>query len=259
MVCSMYKTLLVFFLSLSFVWSTQAAEKAPTVILKLDDLWGQPGKKFIRPRWARIANFLAERKIKSSIGIVGNALEGDKPEFYKWCKENHESGLIEFWNHGYTHGKVEHNGKKVGVFAASHKIQLEYFEKTQKLAKEKLGFAFNTFGSPFNSLNQDTAKVLATDPDMKVWLYGRDSYAKKANFKGSVLGRKINLENPVHNPNYEKFVARYEKGNLGDMIVIQGHPNGWDDKRWAAFVKIIDFLQKKGCEFTTPIEWHKKK
>ena len=236
-----------------------SADKAPAVILKLDDFKGKNGKNFQYPRWKRVADFLAERKIKSSFGIIGKDLEGDKPEFFNWCKQVHESGLIEFWNHGYTHGMVEHNGKKVGVFAAGHELQLEYFQKTQKLAKEKLGFAFVTFGSPFNSISQDTAKVLATDPDLKVWLYGNGSYAKKGGFAGLVMGRNINLENPVHNPNFEKFVERYKKGGLGEVITIQGHPNGWDDKRWEAFVKIIDFLQKEGCKFTTPIEWFNKK
>lgn len=243
----------------SLTLSSFAADKAPVVILKLDDLWAKPGKDFIKPRWKKVTDYLTKKKIKSSIGIVGNALEGDKPEFFAWCKKTHEDGWIEFWNHGYTHGKVEFNGKKIGVFAAGHDLQLEYFQKTQKLAKEKLGFAFTSFGSPFNSLNADTAKVLATDPDIKTWMYGNDSYAKKAGYKGLVLGRKINLESPVHNPNYEKFVERYEKGNLGEMILIQGHPNGWDDKRWGAFVKIIDFLQNKGCEFTTPTEYYKSK
>ena len=255
----MKNVLFLFIISFSLILTSSADDKPPVVILKLDDLWGKAGKDFIRSRWLKVANYLTEKKIKSSIGIVGNALEGDKPEFFAWCKKQHESGLIEFWNHGYTHGKVEFNGKKVGVFAANHELQLDYFQKTQKLAKEKLGFPFTSFGSPFNSLNQDTAKVLATDPDIKTWMYGNTSYAKKAGYKGMVLGCKINLENPVHNPNYEKFVARYEKGNLGDMILIQGHPNGWDDKRWDAFVKIIDFLQNKGCQFMTPTEYYKSK
>ncbi|MCM8527151.1 MAG: polysaccharide deacetylase family protein [Lentisphaeraceae bacterium] len=251
--------LLLCLISFSLTFNSFAAEKPPVVILKLDDLKGKQGKNFHYPRWKRIADFLAERKIKSSFGIIGKDLEGDKPEFFAWCKQVHESGIIEIWNHGYTHGKVDYKGKKVGVFSAGYDLQLDYFQRTQKLAKEKLGITFNTFGSPFNALSQDTAKVLASDPEMKVWLYGNGSYAKKGGFTGLVLGRNINLENPVHNPNYEKFVARYEKGNLGKVITIQGHPNGWDDKKWAAFVKIIDFLQEKGCEFTTPYEYFKNK
>lgn len=251
--------LLILCFAFSMALTSFADEKAPIVILKLDDLKGKAGKDFHYPRWKKVADFLAERNIKSSFGIIGKDLEGDKPEFFAWCKKVHESGIIELWNHGYTHGKVDFNGKKVGVFGAGHDIQKDYFQKTQKLGKEKLGITFNTFGSPFNAINQDTAKVLATDPELKVWLYGNNSFAKKGDFKGLVLGRKINLENPVHNPNYEKFVARYEKGNLGEVITIQGHPNGWAGAKWDAFVKIIDFLQEKGCKFMTPYEYYKSK
>ena len=255
----MKKTVIFCLISLLITFSLSAADKVPAVILKLDDLKGRSGKEFLYPGWKRVADFLAKENIKSSFGIIANDLEKDKPEYFAWVKKNHESGLIEFWNHGYTHGKVDYNGKKVGVFAAGPEIQEEYFTKAQKLAKEKLGFPFNTFGSPFNSISPDTAKVLAKDPDLKVWLYGNDSYAKKGGFSGMVMGRKINLEIPTFNPNYDKFVERFEKGGLGDVIVIQGHPNGWDAGKWDAFVKIIGYLQEKGCEFTTPIAYFNSK
>lgn len=235
----------------------QAGEQtsSPAVILKLDDFRGNAdlGSRNIQlDRWQRVIDFLLERKIKSSFGMIGDDLEIDKPGFFAWCREMNGSGLIEFWNHGYRHKKIDFNGTNVGVFAADYDTQLDSFQKTQKLAREKLGFSFTAFGSPYNASNVETAKVLARDPDIKVWLFGKESKALKGGFEGLVMERTINMESPVHNPNYGKFVAKYERGGLGDVIVLQGHPNGWSDRSWISFVNIIDFLQAKGSKFTTP-------
>ena len=39
------------------------------------------------------------------------------------------------------------------------------------------------------------------------------------------------------------------------VVIGQGHPNAWDDKRWEGFVKIIEFLKSRGCVFMTPSEY----
>lgn len=229
--------------------------KAPIVILKLDDLRGNRGEAFLHPGWKRVTDYLVENNIKGSIGVIGIGLEGDKQPFFEWCKETQSRGLIELWHHGYLHKRIPYQGKEIGVFATSYELQLEYYNKTQEVAREKLGFAFTAFGSPYNSSNPETAKVLATDPNMKVWLYGNVSDAHEADYQGLVMERGINLEYPVHNPDFEAFVEAYNKGDHEEPLVLQGHPKSWDDARWQAFVKIIEFLQEEGCTFTTPTEW----
>ena len=39
------------------------------------------------------------------------------------------------------------------------------------------------------------------------------------------------------------------------MLVLQDHPDQWDDKRWAGFTEIIAFLKSKNVIFMTPSEY----
>jgi hypothetical protein len=52
------------------------------------------------------------------------------------------------------------------------------------------------------------------------------------------------------------FKARYERDAAGrEALVLQSHPNAWDDTRWAGFVEIVNFLRGRGCVFMTPSEY----
>ncbi len=53
-----------------------------------------------------------------------------------------------------------------------------------------------------------------------------------------------------------KFKAIYERSAATKpYLSLQGHPNQWDDQRWAGFVEIIEFLKSKSCVFMTPSEY----
>ena len=54
------------------------------VVLKVDDL---TIKGRLPERWKRITDFAMERKIKFSIGILANSLEGDKSEYMVYIKD----------------------------------------------------------------------------------------------------------------------------------------------------------------------------
>ncbi len=70
------------------------------VVLKVDDISSKPDGS-VSARWKRIIDFALERKIKVSIGVIANSLEGDKPAYLAYLKQVQESGLIELWFHGY--------------------------------------------------------------------------------------------------------------------------------------------------------------
>ena len=55
-------------------------------------------------------------------------------------------------------------------------------------------------------------------------------------------------------PDVEKFKTFYEtKAAKREVLVLQGHPDQWDDKRWEGFTKIIDFLKsKKAAQVQNP-------
>jgi peptidoglycan/xylan/chitin deacetylase (PgdA/CDA1 family) len=67
------------------------------------------------------------------------------------------------------------------------------------------------------------------------------------------------IENPTFVPDPGKFRETYEKSaTKSDVLLLQGHPDQWDDKRWAGFVEIIEFLKSKNVVFMTPSEYLRK-
>lgn len=234
---------------------TLRAAEPPVVILKLDDF--RPGGAFMPDGWQLATNLLAQRGIKASYGIIGRDLVRADSEFCDWIRRQHESGRIEFWNHGYLHAKRQIDGKQVAEFQLSYADQLEMLRKMQELGQQKLGITFTVFGAPYNAINADTARALAAVGDIDIWLYGNARIAAEGGFEGEVLRRVVNLESPVHQPNFQAFKERYQQGDLGPCLVLQGHPQSWasERERFRNFVQIIDFLQQQGCQFMTPSEY----
>ena len=223
------------------------------VVLKVDDLVTAHGN--IPARWKRITDFALERKFKLSVGIICDSLEGDSPAYFAYIKDLKKTGLFEFWFHGYDHKQWTENGKTLQEFkGSSYELQKDHFVKSQALAKEKLGFAFTTFGSPFNATDATTSRVLAEDPDIKIFLYGNSNDKASGKLLLDRVGN-VNIEAPLFIPNADKFISGYITSAKGRRYyVIQGHPNQWDDARWAEFVKLIDFLQNNRIPIVTPTE-----
>ncbi|EIQ01394.1 putative xylanase/chitin deacetylase [Opitutaceae bacterium TAV1] len=230
-----------------------ASGQNPPVVLKVDDLVSTRDGR-VPERWQRITDFAKERKIKLSIGIIANSLEGDKPAYFDYIKtlRSAPGGQFEFWFHGYDHREWAEDGKKLQEFrGTSYEHQKDHFEKSQKLAREKLGFAFETFGAPFNATDRNTDRVLAEDPDMKIFLYGGPSNRGSGKLLLERIG-EANIENPIFVPNPDALAAAYHKySSRRAFFVLQGHPNQWDDTRWAAFVKLVDFLQQNDIPIVT--------
>ena len=242
---------------LATLYSQEAVPaKAPQiVILKLDDLTTKDADASgVSTRWQQIANFVEKKKIKASVGIIANSLDADKPAFFEWIKAQNKKGLLEFWNHGQTHSEKLVDGKKIHEFKnVPFEEQKATLEKSQKLAKEKLGFDFAAIGTPFNTCSEDTEKVLEEFPEIKVWFFGP---AKPKFSKKLILERTVDLEKPVLNPDFEQFKTAYEKLAVDkEYIVLQGHPMGWKGERFKNFESAVDYLLAKGCVFMTPSEY----
>jgi peptidoglycan/xylan/chitin deacetylase (PgdA/CDA1 family) len=235
-------------------WCVARAEegkgtKPQVIILKLDDMCTHGAKNgaAVSPRWLKVIAFLEEHKMKASIGIHGFSLEGDNEEYFNYLKGLNKKGF-EFWNHGYKN-RTKDDVK--GEFELdSVEEQKASLEKVQKLAKEKLGVELKAFGPHWSATNESSDKALESVPEIKyVFFYGPKD--KKASSK-IILERNVNLENPTFVPDFDKFKAAYEKaGTKKEYIVLQGHPNQWDDKRFAGFEEIVDYLVTKGCVFMT--------
>ncbi|HCE45787.1 MAG TPA: polysaccharide deacetylase [Lentisphaeria bacterium] len=244
-----------------------APRKEPAVIiLKFDDLKQVNGK--VHPSWQKISDFLESRKIKGAFGMTCDTLQDAKPEYVNWIKSRHDSGATEFWFHGWDHATHNENGKSLSEFdTRSYEEQKSRFDRSQKLALEKLGFAFETFGPGGGGSGQHfdagTCKVMQDDPHMKAWLYPKpiDEDGKKLQEAGKVtiLDRvwEVNTEGAVGVPDSKKLIAGYNRNPERKYFVLQGHPAMWAGPRFDEFVKIIDFLQEQKCVFMTPMEYVK--
>ena len=229
------------------------AMAAPQVVLKLDDMNVDNGK--VPERWQRLTRFAEERRIKTSIGIIGNSLEGEHPEYQAELKRLAATGLFEFWHHGYDHRRWEEGGTTLCEFSGTtREHQLRHFQLAQDLAKNKLGITYRSFGAPFNATDATTIAVLAASPDIRVWLQG-DPNQTAGKFVARIVN-EVNIEQPVHKPNHAAFVTGYEaRGkNQPSYYIIQGHPNSWDEAAFAEFVRIIEFLDAQGCRYVLPAQ-----
>jgi peptidoglycan/xylan/chitin deacetylase (PgdA/CDA1 family) len=224
-----------------------AKPSAPVVILKLDDVTrnGAHGAAAVSPRWQRCMDFLRQEQVKSSLGIIGKSLEADHEAYFQWIKDLDRAGLVEFWNHGYEDKADQFNGTPVDQ-------QRSALEKTQRLAKEKLGLHLRVFGVHWSPIDAATDAALAGLPEIKIWFEG------PAKPKGgqTVLKRTIYMEKPTFVPNVENLKTCYEKfGHQQPYLLLQGHPNQWTDERFAAFMEIVKYLKAKGCAFMRVSEY----
>ena len=226
---------------------------APVVILKMDDMapGGAPPGKAVPARWQRLIDFLEARKIRASIGVMGFSLEDDNATYFAFLKDLDRKGF-ELWNHGYKQRKAEDKGEFEEGTAETQKASLE---KTQRLAKEKLGIVLRAFGPHWSGTNADTEAAISQVPDLKLWFYGPANSKVAGTF---MFERTVNLENPTFVPDFEKFKAAYEKvGARRKYLALQGHPNQWTDERWAGFEKVMDYLAERKCPFMTALEYHR--
>ncbi len=227
--------------------------EGPLVVIKADDLIcrDDPSTAGFGSGWNRFVEIADEAGIKVSVGIICNSLSKGTPEYFARIRALHDSGQVEFWNHGYTHGRNKETG--VSEFKGpDFETQLDTLIRSQALAKEKLGFAFQSFGSPYNANDANTVRALRELPEITSWMYG----SKNADLlPGQVnLKRSLNMEQPVHHPNFEAFKRDFLKQPDQAYYVLQGHPGGWDEARFEQFQQIVAFLQEQGAVFVTPSE-----
>ena len=214
-------------------------EKMPKIIFKLDD--------FVRPNgyWDRIDKLVCEEKIKVCIGIIGQYLEEATDEQINYIKEKSQSTYYEFFNHGYTHDCRN----DIEFINHTFEEQLASLTKTQEICYKKTGVILHCFGSPTNAKDENTLKALEANSDITTWFFGDERYSKN-NYK-----REIYMEKPFPVPSWNHIAeGLLSKGNVLDIIVLEGHPQLWYEDEWKTFCQIIKFLKNKNAEFVRPKE-----
>ncbi|HWI59832.1 MAG TPA: hypothetical protein VNZ22_21565, partial [Bacillota bacterium] len=231
------------------------APRAPVVMLKLDDLVRQKGKDATVPvRWQKLVDFLEAEKIKASLGILTESLEGECPAYCDWIKTHVAKGYIELWDHGhYQRGLPETmktNGRTAEYLGGSAADQAVLFEKSLALVKEKTGLELAAFGPHSTAIDATTYTALENIPQIKaVWFYGPPKGVKTSKV---VIQRFMELEKPLFVPNPEQVKKSFlEQAARLPYIAVQGHPNQWDDARFESFKQAVLYLREQGCRFVT--------
>ncbi|MDD5263128.1 MAG: hypothetical protein PHD76_14895 [Methylacidiphilales bacterium] len=250
-------------------------KSSPKIVLKLDDFaisWAKGPLNQVHHHWLRIEKFVEDRKIKVGIGVVAKGLETASPEVLEWMKKMHDSGLVEFWLHGYDHAPWTGPDGKEMPEGRGRSVEEEIQRETlcQKIAGEKLGFHFASYGptgsGPQPLIDEAFLQSLQNDPYMKDIMYPWpiDEMGSQLMAKGkvTVLDRvfPVNIEAVVGHPRFDVFLQGYAHNRGRGYFILQGHPPlwGWDDteknETYGEFLKIVDFLKEQGAAFVTPEE-----
>lgn len=242
------------FILAACIFAVTAAHAQQIILLKLDDVIARRvGTKPVSDRWQKVHDYLIAQGIKGSFGVITESLEKDNPMYFQWLKDVQTAGRIELWMHGYKMRGAKDTGEFENGTAAEQRAVLA---KGEELAKEKLGFDLPAFGPHWSGTTDATDEAMEGVPEVKIWLYGP---AKPKFFTRLSIPRVMALENPTFVPDADKFIAFYEKNAAQkDVLVLQGHPEQWNDERWAGFTKILDFLKSKNVVFMTPSEYLKQ-
>jgi len=230
-------------------------QNTPIVILKLDDMCtaGAPsnGSLPVSPRWQKLVDYLLNKKLKASIGVMGFSLEEENQKYFDYLKELDKKGF-ELWNHGYKNRKGQNDTAEFEK--TSLEEQKQSLEKTQKLMKEKTGITLKAFGPHWSGTSEETFLALEQIPEIKMVFFYSPPSKKTSKF---IFERNVNLESKPGIPDFENFKKAYEKfAPTKPYICMQGHPNMWNtEEKWNNFEKIIDYLVEKGSVFMTPSEY----
>ena len=224
------------------------------LIWKFDDLRAGAVTKTsgIQDSVKNVATWAAEQRSPISLGIICNSLESPLAEDVDWIKANaiENGGWIEFWNHGWDHGKVSGPDGKAVSFefkGTDLALQIQHLQKSMRTMRLATGLTFRVFGAPFNAYDESAAQALDACAELKVWLYGPPSDTRR-----TVLLEQIHLEYKTGKVSFEKFMAQYEKLKAPPCLVLQGHPPYWDGESLAAFKRIAAMLTTDGWIALTP-------
>ena len=234
--------LFIIFMSM-FVWSSTIPYtngKRQIIILKADDVVYSPISK-------RFTDYIEQHGMKASLGIVAKFLVNE--DTCQWLKSLAQKSNFEIWNHGLVH---DCNDSTESEFMGNpYEVQLANILESQRLFKERIGLTCTVWGAPCNMVDENTARALSEIPEINTWYYG-----KFVN-RQFIIERYGNIEFPTGYPNYDAFVEKYNKDNLGkySYIAFQLHPEWWNDKYWVELEKIFDFLNKRNVVYMNPSEY----
>ncbi|NDP19884.1 MAG: hypothetical protein GZ091_02210 [Paludibacter sp.] len=262
-------SLIVLPLILNFLFNSCSDELSvkysnlPVIIIKADDLMDTT------PNWNRFIKVVIDNQICAGIGVISKQLSSNKSisEIRRIAKikQNNNFSVIEFWNHGYDHSK---NGIETEFYGTDFEYQLSHIQKSQDFFIDSLQCISHSFGAPFNKTNSTTDSALKRYPDINVWMCYQKNEKENANKywkdpkKKAIHSLDRNLILDVDYLFLKDFSMDVIKKNFNEdkkkqYILIQIHPQLWDNKSFDNFRKLIRFYkdQKRGV-FMTPYQYY---
>jgi peptidoglycan/xylan/chitin deacetylase (PgdA/CDA1 family) len=235
----------------------------PLVMLKLDDLvrHGKQPESTVSPRWQKCTDFLKAEGVKANFGIICESLDGDCPGYVAWLKQLTADKSIELWDHGWYGSlpKDQVTATRLGEFlGANADEQQALLARAWQLVHDKVGVdmvAYGPHAAPLVGADAAAAyTALARLPQYKlVYFYAPPPGTTTDKV---VVPRLMELEKPLFMPNADNVRASFAaKGRTLPLITVQGHPNQWDDARFAQFADAVRYLKEQGCRFVTASEY----
>jgi peptidoglycan/xylan/chitin deacetylase (PgdA/CDA1 family) len=225
------------------------------IIIKLDDI----GIKNNSCKASPVIDVLQKRKVKAALGVIANNLDSTALNvFSNYLKATDAKGnkLFEIWHHGLYHSNNNPPNNNREFDGTSFEFQQEHFNRADQLVLKYLDVQMHSFGAPYNASDANTNKVIAANPNYKVFML---TNMKEPEVNGVMnLNNRINMESATGVVNYDYFIDQYQKfkDKYPDYIVLQGHPMQWDAERIAEFNKILDYLVAQRCEFVLPYQYY---
>lgn len=232
------------------------------VIIKADDF------NDYSTNWQRFFAILQQNDISAAAGVTSTLISSNHSAIIKirelsGLRRSNNQPLIEFWNHGYDH--AGDNGDSPEFDNSDVDLQKKHLQLAQRFFSDSLHIIAKTFSAPHNRSTTATLHALSCIPELNVIMRYKNH-------------EKFSLKRPWIDPNKKKFkpgdkiclnikfqylldipstdVENYFKaGEKDNYLLIQLHPNPWDENDFNDFQKMISFLKGKNVKFMTPDEY----
>ena len=210
----------------------------PAAIIKADDFVGTRHKK-----WDTFLAFVAKKKLRVGLGLIANSLIYADDDAIKQLKSLN-TFQFEFFLHGWDHRVEDDIAEFQGT---SLREQIDHLQWSMDIIKNTLNYTPHTFGAPANRYDSLTTLALRQFPEIKIWFFGQP-------YSGLfILPHTVDAESArglVTDP--DQFAFQYQHYKDQAAIVLEVHPQLWDESQYERFQDIMLYLLKEGRRFVTP-------
>lgn len=217
---------------------------AQVAILRFDDVTLDNGVS-INAAWKRLTDLLVAKGVNGACGVIGANCQTPNQAAKDWVKSLNDSGVVEWFGHGWVHKCDEFKGRSIQYQAAA-------MQETARLLRTKFNVPCDTWGAPCIEGDIQTG-IAVYEAGVRTWSYGKFdhnlAYARDRGVRYLTQGYG-QIEPTTGVCDLSKLQSTFNPVNPYCHPV--GHPFMWNDASWAQFELCIDFLKNQGCVFALP-------